>query len=496
MLKLAVVRRRDAVYPRPPFHPPVIHAELARLGLTETDPDNRVYEMVRRALELMGLDRANAGTARWNPLADLVSPRSRVVLKPNFVQHYEHAGSLHQLVTHPAVLRPILDYLLLAQGALDRVDVVDAPEIDCRFDEVLRKLGCDALVDFYDSLGQRLRITDIRTERADYRGGAAIVDRFPMPGDPRGFVWVDLGARSELAPIAAGGRFYGADYDRRWTNANHTPEINRYLISRTFLEADLIISAPKLKTHKKAGLTCAVKNLVGVAGDKNLLPHYTVGDALHGGCEYSHASASAVQAFNRKVDRLYRDVLLRRRSALAGRVYNRLQPLREQVFGPVHGAGQFKGDWWGNDILWRTILDLNKVLLYAGPDGRLGAGPCRRQLALVDAVVCGEGEGPHWATPRFAGAVLAGLDPVAVDTLAALLMNFDPRAIPQLAQARRGMELPVAPGAPPPVVVDDDGRLAELDLGAVPAFGDPFRASAGWVGRIERTPPPVGAAVP
>jgi hypothetical protein len=49
------------------------------------------------------------------------------------------------------------------------------------------------------------------------------------------------------------------------------------------LEADVIINLPKPKTHKKTGLTGAIKNLVGLVGDKELLPHHRNGGATDGG---------------------------------------------------------------------------------------------------------------------------------------------------------------------------------------------------------------------
>ena len=52
---------------------------------------------------------------------------------------------------------------------------------------------------------------------------------------------------------------------------------NEYLLSETVLSADLVVNLPKLKTHKKTGVTLALKNLVGINGDKNLLPHHCVG---------------------------------------------------------------------------------------------------------------------------------------------------------------------------------------------------------------------------
>lgn len=488
MTRTVVVRRRGASYPAPAFYPPEIYPEIRRLGVAQTDPGNSVYPMVRRALALLGLDRAREGSPDWNPMGDLIDAGSRVVVKPNFVQHYEHAGSLVQLVTHPAVLRPILDYLLLAQGSLENVSVLDAPEIDCDFEILLARLGWHELRAHYERLGHALRVTDIRPERADYAGGGAIVSRRALPGDPRGFVSVDLGASSALAPVAGRGRFYGADYDRKRTNESHTAEVNRYEISRTFLEADLVVSVPKLKTHKKAGITGAVKNLVGVAGDKNLLPHYAIGHAAGGGCEYSAPAASSLLALSRRADRLYRDLVLSRRFRLAGRLYNAvLDPLRERWVGPLGGEGQTRGDWWGNDVLWRTIVDLNRILLCAGPDGSLAERPRRRQLAIVDAVVAGEGEGPHRATPRALGAVLAGTDGFAVDRAAAAILGFDPARIPQLAEAARFLERAKAAAGPERAVLDDDGDVREVASESLPVLDGTFLAPPGWRGHVEKT---------
>jgi hypothetical protein len=52
------------------------------------------------------------------------------------------------------------------------------------------------------------------------------------------------------------------------------------------LSADLVVNLPKLKTHKKTGVTLALKNLVGINGDKNWLPHHSQGSVEKGGDEY------------------------------------------------------------------------------------------------------------------------------------------------------------------------------------------------------------------
>jgi uncharacterized protein (DUF362 family) len=56
-----------------------------------------------------------------------------------------------------------------------------------------------------------------------------------------------------------------------------------FLIARDILEADLVVNVPKLKAHKKAGITCCLKNLIGINGNKEYLPHHRKGAAEAGG---------------------------------------------------------------------------------------------------------------------------------------------------------------------------------------------------------------------
>jgi uncharacterized protein (DUF362 family)/ferredoxin len=60
----------------------------------------------------------------------------------------------------------------------------------------------------------------------------------------------------------------------------------------------------------------------------------------------------------------------------------------------------------------------------------------RPALAIMDGVVAMEGTGPSGGRPRQVGAILAGPDLAAVDTLACLLIATDPMAVPVLHAAR------------------------------------------------------------
>ena len=126
------------------------------------------------------------------------------------------------------------------------------------------------------------------------------------------------------------------------------------------------------------------------------------------------------------------------------------------------------GSWEGNQTLWRTILDLDKILFFADKDGEIRDTPQRRYLTLVDGIVAGEGKGPLGATPVEAGLLVGGFDPALVDVAAARAMGLDPEKIVMIREALGGTLLP-------------SGHLAALETvfdGPVPARA--FKAPRSW----------------
>jgi len=95
------------------------------------------------------------------------------------------------------------------------------------------------------------------------------VSKKQLPGDPSGTTHVRLDAASEFVGYHGQGRLYGASFDMAETNAKHNGTRHEYLLCRTPMDADVFINLPKLKTHKKVGVTCALKNLVGINANKN-----------------------------------------------------------------------------------------------------------------------------------------------------------------------------------------------------------------------------------
>src|SRR5262249_37300955 len=141
-----------------------------------------------------------------------------------------------------------------------------------------------------DFPGIQFGLLDLRPEEWQAVEGVTVA-KTKLPGDPLGQTHVSLDGASEFVGYAGQGRLYGASYDMAETNERHHGQRHEYLLCRTPMEADVFINLPKLKTHKKVGLTCALKNLVGINANKNWLPHHTEGSPEDGGDQFPRATA-------------------------------------------------------------------------------------------------------------------------------------------------------------------------------------------------------------
>jgi uncharacterized protein (DUF362 family)/ferredoxin len=127
-------------------------------------------------------------------------------------------------------------------------------------------------------------------------------------------------------------------------------------LATAYLDADVVINLPKLKTHEMMTLTCGVKNLYGaVVGTAKAGLHLTAG----------------------------------------------------------HSKELFAG----------LLLEIAQARPVA--------------LTIVDGIIAMEGNGPNSGTPRQLGLLIAGENPVAVDTIAAKLVGIPPALLPVELEARR-----------------------------------------------------------
>jgi hypothetical protein len=187
-------------------------------------------------------------------------------------------------------MRVVLDYVIKALDGTGSVAVGDAPLQECDFPTLVKTSGLGDLLAFYRAnAGFGIDLVDFRQEMCIKDASKQYaVKRKRLAGDPKGYREVDLGGESFLVPLEKDyNHFRVTNYDSETMMEAHRDGHHKYLLSGTMLEADVIINIPKLKTHRKAGLTASMKNFIGVNGSKDMLPHHRAGSKLKGhGDEY------------------------------------------------------------------------------------------------------------------------------------------------------------------------------------------------------------------
>lgn len=469
----------------PPFSPGSAWPEYPFGASALAETPNPAYEGVRNCLRLLELDASRFDSPEWNPLGDIVRPGDCVLLKPNFVREYRESSPDHGdcLVTHGAIIRAVTDYVFIALGGRGRIIVADAPQNDADFAAIRRICGLDQLQDFYRRRADfEIETFDLRPERADKIDGV-IVGHRKLEGDPAGYVKVNLGERSAFTEINhLCHRLYGSEYDTAELRSHQHDDVHEYLICKSVLDADVLISLPKLKTHKKVGLTVNMKNMVGINGNKNWLPHHREGTPAQGGDQF------ADNGLKHTVERKTMEQFKRWFPLLGPLRHVLAQPAKsfgKLVFGDTSNGTIRSGNWHGNDTTWRMVLDLNRIMLYSDASGVLHDAPQRRFFSVVDGIVAGEGNGPLDATPKRIGVVAAGANPVAVDLTCASLMGFNFRRIPALARAFESHMLPLAVFGSQDVVVRARAQSAERPLAEWEFPAAPFEPHFGWKGNVE-----------
>jgi uncharacterized protein (DUF362 family) len=425
---------------------------------------------VASVLAYMGLQEAGPPSGR-GPLGSLISPGECVLLKPNMLRPPQSSGVDRDCaITHGEVVRAVAMSAAQALEGRGRLVIGDGPARGSDFSAIVGAMKLEALQrDVRERFGFEVELLDLRE----------------APGDPLGYVDFDLGEWSEFRDHADGDRYRSNDEDVAITRFAHSDGRHCYRVARTPLLADVFINLPKMKTHQKTGVTLSLKNIVGIHGDRNHLPHFTTGRPTNGGDEspWSASRLTARGSMIRWTKRLADQLGLGEtgKRALKGAGYH--------VLG-APGQAIRDGNWYGNDTAWRMVLDLNKILLYGRPDGSWEAAPRKRCLTIVDGIVGGEGNGPVAPDPKPAGLLVAGLNAVAVDTASSILMGFDPEQIKMVSNAWRIGPLPLVDFLSQEVecrsnVSEWNGDLQHLMR--LQHCG--FAPCSGWRGHVERSWP-------
>ena len=448
-----------------------------RVGIFRGPADySRAEAAIRQALKF-------AGYTGSNPLGDVIQPGDSVVLKPNLIResHLERTDEWQQVITHGAVIRAVAELAADALQGSGRIVIADGPQTDSDYDLISARLGLQTIVEDLRRGGITVEAYDLRRDRW-FQKGDVIYKRVRLPGDPEGYTTVELGAASEFAGSPLSGRFYGADYDSGETATFHNHRRHAYVLCRTVMEADVVINLPKLKTHKKTGVTLSLKNMVGINGYRNCLPHFTVGTPDNGGDEFPSGGAraqvetQAISAFKKTVSFV---------GGSGGAWARVVKRAGKTIFGDSAKVVR-SGNWFGNDTTWRMAVDLNKALFYFNSKG-LPRRKALRYLTIVDGIIAGEGDGPMSPDARPAGLIVAGGNPLAVDTVCTLLMGFDYHKINIVSEPWKIEQYPLAPFCPDSVrcfsnVPEWTGSLHQIS--EAPHLT--FRPHFGWAGHVER----------
>ena len=422
------------------------------------------------------LDLEHYGTRSWNPLGALIPRGAKVVIKPNWVFHEnQRGGGLDCLITHSSIIEGVAKYIGLTEPA--NLVIGDAPIQGCDF-EALRKLaGVDELADRLRQRGLQLGVADFR--RTIRKSSSMGHQKSEGVRDLDNFVLFDLKTDSLLEPLNDdAGKFRVTMYNPDLLHRTHAAGRHQYLIAKEVIDANVVINLPKLKSHKKACVTGALKNLVGINGNKEFLPHHRKGGSESGGDCYAGGPAWKRAAED------WLDTANRSSPGTTQSAFAWMARTAERIGAKLGADENLEGSWYGNDTIWRTCLDLQRVLRYGKLDGSLAVAPQRTVISITDAIIGGEGEGPLGNTPVPSGFVTGALNPAAAEWVHARLMGFDPERIPLIREAFGRFTHPLTNFLPDSIRV----RIGDIEKCArdiLPFDGRAFLPPHGWQGHCE-----------
>ncbi|MFG0294669.1 MAG: DUF362 domain-containing protein [Maioricimonas sp. JB045] len=404
-----------------------------------------------------------------------------VVVKPNWVQesHEYIPDRWLPVISHPAVLVAVVETLAELMDGRGEICICDAPHTYANFDAIVARGDLPGRLERVRQRFPKLELGTLDLRREVWlRKEEVIVERRQNGGDPRGYVALNLSKDSLFYRHPGEGRFYGADYETEVVNSHHHGETHEYLIAATPVECDVFVNVPKLKTHKKTGLTCSLKNLVGINGDKNWLPHHTEGTPQRQGDEFPDESwTRQLELYTKRFGRR----LMANVPGVGNWVYRKMRNSGKRMLGDSETVVR-NGNWHGNDTCWRMALDLNRALLYGNRDSSWREeGAAKHYVCIVDGIIGGQGNGPIAPDPIESGVLIGGVNPAEVDATACRAMGFSPADIPIVANAFASRRWPIVQGTLDALQVFDERVEEAVEIEQVePAVPGGFVPHFGW----------------
>lgn len=347
--------------------------------------------------------------------------QNRVLLKPNWVRHSLKPHDDICLRTHDNFVLAVLRCILEMRP--QEVIIGDAPIQGCKWDQLLSKKFIDEVNNLSRRFDTPVNIKDFRRRTYSFKENLSVSEIRPL----KDFIIFDLGDKSWLEPVTKPGesKFRVTHYDPDRMTLAHAPGLHKYCITKDFFNADIIISLPKIKTHEKTGITGALKNLVGINGDKDFLPHHRIGGTGFGGDCYPGRS------FLRYFSELALDESNRKQGNRTFWFWQKLASLFWFLSSPG-SEHNLQAGWHGNDTCWRMVLDLNWIAEYGQADGNIAEKPQRHIFSLCDGIVGGQGDGPLSPLPLPLGIVSLSNNSSINDIVMGILMRIPYERVPLL----------------------------------------------------------------
>lgn len=442
-----------------------------------SEEKNDVYEMVRNCLKGYGLDKNNYGTKQWNPLGDIIAEGNIVVIKPNWVEdkNENRSGGMDCLVTHASIIRAVIDYVYIALKGSGKIIIGDSAMPDCNFERLMEVAHYNCVWDSCKKRNIDFSVIDFRDDIVT--GFANKVER----NESKNEIIIDLGDDSCFSDTEYNiGKYRNGIVDATLMNQYyHTAGHHRYGINRDVLGADVIINLPKPKTHRKAGYTAALKNYIGICSKKISIPHNVMGNEKEGGDTYYGPKIVF------ETEQQIRD--MQNRSQAAGKslkgTFLKCLRIPFWIFRRLTHKKYFgTGNWYKNDTIWRSILDINRIVIFADKAGKLSLEPQRKFFSIGDMIVSGHCNGPLAPAPLEIGVILCSEDPVAFDHTVVNLMGFDVEKLPVLNKISEIKSYKISKDKVEDIpVYSNEKRLNGQTIGNMPIapYGY-FKPAEGW----------------
>lgn len=285
--------------------------------------------------------------------------------------------------TRPEVVRPIIDMCVLAGASV--IQIAEGSYSFPHTEDAFESCGYSGMVRSLQIKYPGVSIQTLNLNKRDYWQWIEIKNNslFSNSG------YSDSNLFSLNRPLI--GTKYYSTADAYGKNPQGRSK-GWYAMNRHVLDADVIINIPKLKVHRRMIFTGCIKSFVG--------------------CLLSST-----------YDDIYRG--------------ERIAHFKE--------TGDPNQTIFNNDIFWRSVGDLNRIIIYADRNGSLRPNPQRKILQLIDGIEGAEkGNILEYGGKLYAGKTLvAGTDPLATDAVACRIMGYDFRVIPSIEKNGLSREYPI-----------------------------------------------------